>query len=298
MLTPRQASKPLPWASRALQITAVRLEYPDNPPAKQDPRDPIPTADPKVPLAGVPRPLKQQLSLADRLALQFRDYIPNATETYVAFDITRDLYTECANQAAYVDGLDMSESALFWYSTCKRETTFASWAQVTILHMWMLNTRIRALEKEKVAIWQQHFIDHFFYDSEDKMAKRYGIKTSTKRGQYMKDLYHQYRGMTAAFDEGLVRGDAVMATALWRCVGLYTMRLFTDGFRNLFNADDNVDLELLALITSHVRRVVSRLDKVNDEVILKGQVTFGMPLEEMSLVQKKSDYLEQEADKM
>lgn len=201
----------------------------------------------------------------------------------MAFDITRDLYTECANQAAYVDGLDMSESALFWYSTCKRETTFASWAQVTILHMWMLNTRIRALEKEKVAIWQQHFIDHFFYDSEDKMAKRYGIKTSTKRGQYMKDLYHQYRGMTAAFDEGLVRGDAVMATALWR---------------NLFNADDNVDLELLALITSHVRRVVSRLDKVNDEVILKGQVTFGMPLEEMSLVQKKSDYLEQEADKM
>ena len=75
---------------------------------------------------------------------------------------------------------------------------------------------MRALEKEKVGVWQQHFIDHFFYDAEEKMIKRYGIKRAPARTKYMKDLYHQYRGFTAAFDEGLVRGDSVLATAIWR----------------------------------------------------------------------------------
>jgi cytochrome b pre-mRNA-processing protein 3 len=77
---------------------------------------------------------------------------------------------------------------------------------VTVLHMWMIAARMRAIEKGRVSVWQQHFIDHFFYDSEDKMMKRYGIKSAGQRGGYMKDLYHQYRGMTAAFDEGLMNG--------------------------------------------------------------------------------------------
>lgn len=56
---------------------------------------------------------------------------------------------------------------------CKREPTFSAWAQVTVLHMWMLIVRIRAFEPERVQSWQQHFIDHFFYDSEGKMINTF-----------------------------------------------------------------------------------------------------------------------------
>jgi cytochrome b pre-mRNA-processing protein 3 len=221
--------------------------------------------------------LQQHLSIADRIALRFRDYLPSTTETYVAFDVTRGLYTECALQAAYAEGVDFSDSAKFWYETCNRPPTFQSWSQVTVLHMWMLAARMRALDKNRVKVWQQHFIDHFFYDSEDKMMKRYGIKRAGERSGYMKDLYHQYRGMTAAFDEGLFKGDAVLATAIWR---------------NIFNAADDVNIEVLAMVTSHVRRVLSKLGSVDDEVVLTGRVKFGLPSEEKPVVRQKSHFLE------
>lgn len=201
----------------------------------------------------------------------------------MAYDVTRTLYHECALQSAYADGEDFSASAAFWYGTCARPPTFQSWSQVTVLHMWMLAARMRALDRDRVKIWQQHFIDHFFYDAEEKMVKRYGIKSAGQRGGYMKDLYHQYRGMTAAFDEGLVRGDAVLATALWR---------------NIFNASSDVDVEVLAMVTSHVRRVVSKLGSVDDEVVLTGRVKFGLPEEERAVVRQKSVLVDKLGDEV
>jgi hypothetical protein len=50
-----------------------------------------------------------------------------------------------------------------------------SWAQVTVLHMWMLIVRIRAFEPDRVKVWQQHFVDHFFYDAEGKMINTYKV---------------------------------------------------------------------------------------------------------------------------
>ncbi|KAI5781153.1 ubiquinol-cytochrome C chaperone-domain-containing protein [Geopyxis carbonaria] len=244
-------------------------------PANTPPPQPVNTA---APLAPASPALKRSLTIADRLALRFRAYLPSTTETYVAYEVTRDLYTECAAQAAYTDGIELSPSAKFWYETCGRPKTFNSWAQVTVLHMWLLAARMRALDAGKVGVWQQHFIDHFFYDSEDKMVRRYGVKSAGERAGYMKDLFHQYRGMTAAFDQGLVKGDAMMATAIWR---------------NVFDAAEDIDLEVLAQVTSHVRRVISKLGQVDDEVVLKGRVKFGLPAEEAPLVARPSPLLEE-----
>lgn len=77
---------------------------------------------------------------------------------------------------------------------------------------------MRALTPEQGGprgIWQQHFIDHFFYEADELMANRYKVNNARKTG-FMKDLYEQYRGMTAGFDEGLIGSDAVLATAIWR----------------------------------------------------------------------------------
>ncbi|KAA8893262.1 ubiquinol-cytochrome C chaperone-domain-containing protein [Sphaerosporella brunnea] len=262
-LTPRKMTAVVP-------SVAIRFFNNATPASGVQPADP-------APVAPAPPPLKQTLSLADAIALRFRDYLPNATETYVAYDVTRELYLECACQAAYVDGEEFSESAKFWYDVCNRAPTFQSWSQVTILHMWMLMARMRALDKPRVKIWQQHFIDHFFYDAEDKMVKRYDIKRASERSGYMKDLFHQYRGMTAAFDEGLVKGDAILTTALWR---------------NIFDASEDVDIEAMAIVTSYVRRALSKLGSVDDDVIMRGCVKFGLPLEERKVVKQKSHYLE------
>ncbi|KAG0641559.1 ubiquinol-cytochrome C chaperone-domain-containing protein [Tuber brumale] len=212
-----------------------------------------------------------------KVAEKLREKMPNTTETYVAHGVTLELYNECLKQAAYAEGHELSESARFWYDVCDRPKTFMSWAQVTVLHMWMLIVRIRALELDRVKTWQQHFVDHFFYDAEGKMIHTYKITNGGQRKTYLKDLYSQYRGMIAGYDEGLCKGDAVLSAAIWR---------------NVFDARPDVDMEALAMITSYVRRVVHGLDKVNDQVLNSARVTFGLPNEEAGMVRMESKFIE------
>lgn len=43
-----------------------------------------------------------------------------------------------------------------------------------MLHMWTLIVRFRGFpDKKKHDVWQQHFVDHFFYDAEEMMMKNY-----------------------------------------------------------------------------------------------------------------------------
>ncbi|KAL0635733.1 Serine carboxypeptidase 3 [Maublancomyces gigas] len=214
----------------------------------------------------------------ERLADKLREIMPNTADQYAAYAISQELYNECVGQAAYVEGVELSESAKFWYEVCKRDPTFSAWAQVTVLHMWMLIVRIRAFEPERVQSWQQHFIDHFFYDSEEKMINTFKLTSGQQRKKYLKALYEQYRGTTASFDEGLCKGDAVLAAAVWR---------------NLFDSNPDVDIQLLAIITSYIRRVLSGLNKVSDETIYNGRIRFGNPLDEKPGVLRASRFLEE-----
>lgn len=231
-------------------------------------------------------------------AEKLRSAAPETTETYAAYGVGKELYLECAKQAAYLtagkeakggipkDGLiagleeeaagqGLSEKAKFWYDECNRAQSFNSWASVTILHMWVLMTRFRAFPSEsKAKIWKQHFVDHFFYDAEEMMHKQYKINSSSQRSKYLKDLFVQYRGMLAAYDEALARNsDAVLATAIWR---------------NVFDGREDIDLKTLGLVTGYTRRLVSALDRLDDDVITRGKVTFGDPRREESILVKES----------
>ncbi|KAL7275029.1 Serine carboxypeptidase 3 [Rhizina undulata] len=272
-LTPRPT---IPSSLRAFRTAAVALQAQNvpTPPAKAaNYEDPSTTGSHRS-----SKPPQHFPGIIERISQKLRETMPSTTETYVAYGVTQELYNECVFQAAYLENQDLSESAKFWYEVCDRKPTFNGWAQVTILHMWMLIVRIRAFDRQKASTWQQHFVDHFFYDSESKMLETYKVKSGGQRKQYLKDLYIQYRGMVAAFDEGLCKGDAILATAIWR---------------NIFDARPDIDLELLAVITSYVRRVVSGLDKVPDDLISAGKVTFGLPTEEFSVVRQRSPLLDQ-----
>ena len=62
----------------------------------------------------------------------------------------------------------------------------------------------------------QELINHMFIDVELRMRGPYAVTQGRLIKGYMKDLLEQYHGACAAYDEGLIRGDAVLAAAVWR----------------------------------------------------------------------------------
>lgn len=83
--------------------------------------------------------------------------------------------------------------------------------------------------------------------------------------------------MLAAYDEGLARGDAVLAAAVWR---------------NVFKAKEDVDVRAIAQIVSYMRRVLKGLDKTPDEDIQGCKVEFGSPEEESAVVALRSKMMD------
>jgi cytochrome b pre-mRNA-processing protein 3 len=99
------------------------------------------------------------------------------------------------------------------------------------------------------------------------------------RSRYLKDLFVQYRGAVAAYDEGFARGDdAVLAAALWR---------------NVFAAREEVDYRHLATVVSYIRRVLAALDGMEDEVVVGGGLRFGDPGVEGDVVEVRSRGLDE-----
>ena len=56
----------------------------------------------------------------------------------------------------------------------------------------------------------------FFGDVEARMKNSYGVKKSGQVDKYARDTLHRYHGAILAYDEGLLRGDAALASAIWR----------------------------------------------------------------------------------
>lgn len=151
-----------------------------------------------------------------------------------------------------------------------------------MLHLYLLTVRFRCFEPAIAKVWQQHILDHFFYDAENKMAVNHGMHASGTRARYLKDLFIQWRGVLAAYDEGLAKNDAVLASALWR---------------NVFKAREDVDIKRLAQIVSYMRRTLAGLDAVDDTKVMMAEMIFGSPESESGTVALKSKLMDAPFDK-
>ncbi|KAF3354097.1 hypothetical protein VdG1_00354 [Verticillium dahliae VDG1] len=61
---------------------------------------------------------------------------------------------------------------------------------------------------------QAQFVDNFFFDCERVMHLNHGMTSSALRQRYLKDIFMQWRGLIAAYDEGLAKkSDRVLAAA-------------------------------------------------------------------------------------
>ncbi|CAM1505397.1 Fc.00g110340.m01.CDS01 [Cosmosporella sp. VM-42] len=139
-----------------------------------------------------------------------------------------------------------------WHGTFKLPPTFSTWSHVTMLHLYLINTRLRCFDREVFHNWQHQLTDHFFFECEKKMHIDHHITSSALRQRYLKDIFVQWRGLLLAYDEGLIKGDAILASAVWR---------------NLFKGKEDADPRSLVAIVGWMRSSLMHLEAVSDNMI-------------------------------
>lgn len=184
--------------------------------------------------------------------------------TYMVYGATENLCKTFARQADYTigdkerkagdiaetsEGEEVGVGSSIWHKEFNLLPTFSTWAHVTMLHMYLVVVRLRALDPETYTPWQTQLVDHFFHAAEAKMELTHGLTSAALRQRYLKDLFVQWRGLLLAYDEGLARGDATLGAAVWR---------------NLFKAREDVDARHLAAVVAYMRRCLSEWDHMED----------------------------------
>lgn len=124
-----------------------------------------------------------------------------------------------------------------------------------MLHMWLLVIRLRCFDNKEWQSWQKGLVDHFFNDAEAKMGDIHGLTSRMIRSRYLSTLFESWRGAIMSYDEGLVKGDAVLAAAVWR---------------NVFKSKADVDVRHLAAIVAWIRQVAWTLDRTSDSKFMYG----------------------------
>lgn len=126
------------------------------------------------------------------------------------------------------------------------------------------------LPKTHAPLWIQHLTNHAFYAAEDRLVIWHKLNANSLRQKYLKDIFSQWRAVLLSYDEGIVKGDAVLAAAIWR---------------NVFASREDVDFEKLAQIVGYMRRELARLEQASDDEVANGSWKFSAgPAEEDKVV--------------
>ncbi|KAK4106765.1 hypothetical protein N658DRAFT_555563 [Parathielavia hyrcaniae] len=211
---------------------------------------------------------RQKTDLKQLLIGRVAQSLASGQSSYYIFNATEKLYKACAAQADYaIDPADRKAGKLQttadgeeigvskggrWHSDLDLLPTFSTWAHVTMLHMYLLVVRFRCLDPAAQQAWQAQLVDHFFVQAEVKMEDVHDLTSRMIRQRYLKDLFVQWRGLILAYDEGIVKGDAMLASAVWR---------------NLFKAREDVDLRALAAVVAAMRAGLSKLGEMADDAV-------------------------------
>ena len=145
--------------------------------------------------------------------------------------------------------------------------------------MYMMQVRFRMLPETHASTWIQHLTNHAFYAAEDRLVVWHKFNANSLRQKHLKDMFSQWRAVLLSYDEGLMKGDAMLASAVWR---------------NLMGAKEDVDFQKLAQIVGYMRKEIKRLENASDEEVVNGAWTFkGDPGDEASLVKQASKMMQE-----
>ncbi|KAK4561662.1 Serine carboxypeptidase 3 [Recurvomyces mirabilis] len=299
---------------RTQRLASINRSFTTAPPRRRNEQSTTTTTTPPPPPPPsssnpIPQPSSTSPNLASNLAstLRHNPALKSTTEPYIAYGSTETLFLACQSQCSYTipsvlatppapapknaGGEDVGVGEGWWMtpkSTTTSSTsqgiegglglepTFNTWAQIVMLHMYLLTLRLRQFPPQHAPIWHQNLLDHFFYAAEDRMAVWHGMSARGVRNKYLKDLWLQWRGLQLSYDEGLIKGDAVMAGAVWR---------------NLFRGREETDVGDLGVVVAYMRREMGRLAEVTDEQVGEGAVKFGDPRAVVGSVQRESPWV-------
>ena len=222
-------------------------------------------------------------SLPERLASSLQKAAPSVTKTYTIYGRTEALFKSCAAQADYTIPQDQRMNVLtgkgpakdssqegaeigqplpevanaWWFRVLNLPPTFSTWSQITFLHMYVIIAQLRAAQptQSEFQDYHRYLIEHFSREAEDKMVLLHNLNAQGIRSRYLKDLLLQWRGILVSYDEGLVKGDAVLASAIWR---------------NLFRADENVDWVKVASVVTYVRLAIRKVGSMDMDQLVAG----------------------------
>jgi cytochrome b pre-mRNA-processing protein 3 len=147
--------------------------------------------------------------------------------------------------------------------------------------MYLLTTRLRHFPEAVAPKWHQQLTDHFFSRAEELMITHHSIHSGSIRSRYLKDLFSQWRGVIVSYDEGILKGDAILAAAIWR---------------NAFKGRPDVDAKSLAQIVGWMRRELVRLQEAEDVDIASANWTFESPKDEARTVMIESRLMKEGID--
>ncbi|KAG7051423.1 putative 3-oxoacyl-[acyl-carrier-protein] synthase [Colletotrichum scovillei] len=178
------------------------------------------------------------------------------------------LYKICSSPALYkiseqerakdmvrmtAEGEEVGDPIGPWLQFLDLQPGFSSWSQATMLHMYLVLARLRCLDRDSSRNLQHQFIDQFFFDCERMMHLNHGMTSAALRQRYLKEIFVQWRGLIAAYDEGVVKDDKVLGAAVWR---------------NLFKSREDADLRQVAAVVGWMRATLQDLEAAPVEDIL------------------------------
>ncbi|KAI8252414.1 3-oxoacyl-[acyl-carrier-protein] reductase FabG [Colletotrichum sp. SAR11_239] len=193
------------------------------------------------------------LSVAEAIRAGMLAAAPKTMAASLTTNRLEALYGACAKPALYKiseqdrhnetvrmteDGEEVGEAQGPWLEALDLQPSFSSWSQTTMLHMYIVLARLRCLDRDAAQALQHQFIDQFFFDCERMMHLNHGMTSSALRQRYLKEIFVQWRGLIAAYDEGIVKDDRVLGAAVWR---------------NLFKSREDADMRQVAAVVAWIR---------------------------------------------
>ncbi|KAJ0178771.1 hypothetical protein K1T71_005546 [Dendrolimus kikuchii] len=144
-----------------------------------------------------------------------------------------------------------------WFETLELPDTFASWFNVTELHVWMLMVRymaediaMSANEKKKYVKGDGYFVrncivEALWADVANRIKLLEGANPAIARKQ-VTELSELFQAALVSYDEGL-SDDKVMAAAIWR---------------RFYSLSEDKKAEHVEKIVKFIRHQISLLDKI------------------------------------
>jgi hypothetical protein len=113
------------------------------------------------------------------------------------------LYLNARKQSELKEWQDLGDSFLIWYN-------------LMMLHLWLVFTRLRSCEPKLNHRISHDIINKFWRDVNFELMAITNVGDKLLVSKYRKQLFPIYWGTMLAYDEGMYKGDPVLADALWR----------------------------------------------------------------------------------